>query len=190
MKRRLSALAVAALTALLTPSAMAQADDAFEAAAHETEVAQRPPVAVLIITAARVNTVQSYSFYGYWAGDRTGASREGEWAYAVRWADSVTGDIFWADSGDCSTLKPLLEKLEVLPLPRAEIAGLGVEPDALTVSFDGAGYQLWVRGGIWPNGFLGSEFYIGASSGSPLAEWAGPLRSDFGSCWRVTQPAT
>ncbi|MFZ0267529.1 hypothetical protein [Caulobacter sp.] len=180
---------VAALASPLIPQRVgAASNDDFQKAkaeAVEVTVNGRGPFGGLNTLAALSRAWSVSSFYTDWTG--SGRSRTPYWVVRRATGGMRTPTaVQWADSRSCPSVRPMLETLEALPAPVANIPGLG-RPRELSLVTDGESHELWLNFAVYPNDARGG-LRIDGNVDSPIAAWWRAALPELKDCWSRKVP--
>lgn len=113
-------------------------------------------------------------------------ARGGPFAYHLRFTRQVPTDhgrayetqVQWADSATCPAIRPVMEAMVGITMPRP--APHGVPGEQTIIVLDGATYRLNV-----PSSDPAGEMTISSSAGSSLAAWVDRSLEALAPCWKA-----
>lgn len=183
-----SFLAAALVSPLIPQRAEATPNDDFQKAkaeAVQATVNGRGPFGGLNTMAALSRAWSVSSFHTGWTG--SGPSRTPYWVVRRATGDMRTPPaVQWADSRSCPSVRSVLETLETLPAPVADIPGLG-RPRELALVLDGENHELWLSSAVYPNDARGG-LRMDGNTDSPIAAWWRGALPTLKDCWSRKVP--
>ena len=90
--------------------------------------------------------------------------------------------VTWADSRDCTAVRPLLSSMRQIALPRPAPYGFD---EGGEITLDGVGYMLRTPARF---GLAEGEITIRSNVNTPLAEWVEASMLALADCWTGTPP--